>query len=260
LKKNQNVKELKNKEIIPLGSRIIFKNSGCIVVNKLKGEASEGAKKGIFDLRAYLSDFLGSEAQLVEAVNRLDVPVTGCALFALTKESLAYLNKAFAENNPSIEKYYWAIIEKPLFCLPESGERTHWIETNLRINKSFAYEKQRKGLKKAVLRYKIINKGDNYLFLEISLLSGRHHQIRAQLASMGLHIKGDLKYGARRSEKEGGIRLHARSLSFPNPLKKNGFNVEVVQKLEFPDNSNEKITVTADPPDIDNLWKFFLPL
>ena len=243
MKKNQNVKTLIIKETIPLNSRILFKNQGCVVVNKLAGEAVEGADKGMIDLQAQLLHYLKGEIKLVEAVNRIDVPVTGCALFALEKETLVFLNNVFSSNNLLIEKKYWAVAEKPSACLPESAEHIHWIKTNTRINKSFAYDKEKKGLKKAVLKYKIIKQGDNYLFMEIDLLSGRHHQIRAQLASIGLHIKGDLKYGARRSEKNGGIRLHSRLISFPNP-----------------DNENEKITVTADPPVIDNLWKSFLPL
>lgn len=249
MKKNQNVKILKNKETIPLKLRILYNSPSCIVVNKLIGEAVEGAKKGMVDLQKELALLSGGGVELteavrlVQAVNRLDVPVTGCALFALTKKSLAFLNNAFAEGIPSVEKKYWAITEKLPVSLPESAEYTHWIETNSRINKSFAYEKEKKGLKKAALRYRKIAEGDNYLFLEIDLLSGRHHQIRAQLAAIGLHIKGDLKYGARRSEKEGGIRLHARSLSFPNPMSK-----------------NEIIHVTANPPQEDNLWNDFLNL
>ncbi|MDR1839046.1 MAG: RNA pseudouridine synthase, partial [Treponema sp.] len=214
--------------------------AACVVVNKLKGEAVEGAVAGMTNLPKELAEVLGANTELIEAVHRLDVPVTGCALFALTNQALSFLNSAFSAVPSPVEKIYWAVIEKPSVPLPESGELIHWIETNSGKNKSFAYNEEGRGRKKASLRYRIIGEGKNYLFVEVQLLSGRHHQIRAQFLAAGLHIKGDLKYGAKRSEKTGGIRLHARSLSFPDPL-----------------NKSEKITVTADPPEMDNLWEAF---
>ena len=223
---------------LSLESRIIYQSAACVVVNKLKGEAVEGAVAGMTNLPKELAEVLGANTELIEAVHRLDVPVTGCALFALTNQSLSFLNAAFSAVPSPVEKIYWAIIEKPSVPLPESGELVHWIETNSGKNKSFAYNEEGRGRKKASLRYRIIGEGRNYLFVEVQLLSGKHHQIRAQFLAAGLHIKGDLKYGAKRSEKTGGIRLHARSLSFPDPL-----------------NKSEKITVTADPPEMDNLWE-----
>ena len=221
---------------------ILYQNKACIVVNKLKGEAVEGAKKGITDLQKAIKTYLNTD--FAEAVNRLDVPVTGCALFALDSTALNYLNAAFTnKENQKIEKHYWAIIEKPKDAIAKTGELTHWIETNTKTNKSFAYNEEKAGRKKSTLKYKVTGEGINYLFLEIELFTGRHHQIRAQLAAVNLHIKGDLKYGAKRSEKDGGIRLHARFLSFPDPL-----------------NKNERITVTADPPQADNLWNEFLKM
>jgi len=218
-------------------SRILYQSGACIVINKSAGEAVEGAREKMGNLQQELKMFLG--ADIVEAVHRIDVPVTGCSLFALTSSAAAFLNNAFAgKHEPAVEKHYWAITEKPPFLLPESGELNHWIETNSKLNKSFAYDEEKPGRKKGSLRYRITGEGKNYLFLDVELLTGRHHQIRAQLAACGLHIKGDLKYGAKRSEKGGGIRLHARSLSFPNPL-----------------NKNEIICVTADPPRMDNLWE-----
>jgi 23S rRNA pseudouridine1911/1915/1917 synthase len=228
---------------ISVKSRILYQSSACIVVNKAIGEAVEGATGGMVDLPKELATVLGANTELIEAVHRLDVPVTGCALFALTKSALSFLNAAFAEGSaPSspVEKIYWAVIEKPSRPLPESGELIHWIETVSDKNKSYAHNKEGPARKKASLRYKITGEGVNYLFVEVQLLSGRHHQIRAQFAAEGLHIKGDLKYGAKRSEKGGGIRLHARSLSFPDPL-----------------NRSEIIRVTAEPPLMDNLWAGF---
>ena len=225
---------------LSIQSRILFLNSVCVVINKLKGEAAQGAKEGIVNLPKELKTTLGRD--FVQAVHRIDVPVTGCVLFASDKAALSFLYDAFAgKNNLSVEKIYWAIIEKPEKIIDTEGKLTHWIEINSKINKSFAYKEEAPGRKKAVLGYKIIGQGDNYLFAEINLLSGRHHQIRAQLAAVGFFIKGDTKYGARRSEKTGGIRLHARLLSFPNPL-----------------NKSEKVSVTADPPEMDNLWKAFV--
>ena len=234
--------QLKKKKI---ESRVLYQSAACVVVNKLKGEAVEGAKEGMDNLQKELAQMLGANAEIVEAVNRLDVPVTGCALFALTKPALSFLNAAFSAAPSPVEKLYWAVVEKPSRPLPESGEFVHWIESDSSKNKSFAYGEEGggrgRGRKKAVMRYRVTGEGKNYLFIEVELLSGRHHQIRAQFAAEGLYIKGDLKYGAKRSEKEGGIRLHARSLSFPNPL-----------------NKDETIHVTADPPEMDNLWEAFI--
>jgi 23S rRNA pseudouridine1911/1915/1917 synthase len=222
-------------------NRILYQSPICVVVNKLKGEAVEGAIGNMVNLPKGLADFLSVKTELVEAVHRLDVPVTGCVLFALNKRALAFFNKAFAgKDELSVERCYWAIVEKPSNHLPESAELNHWIETNSRLNKSFAFNDAGRERKKVSLRYRITGEGENYLFMEIGLLTGRHHQIRAQLAAIGLHIKGDLKYGAKRSERGGGIRLHSRLLSFPNPL-----------------NKNERINVTADPPEMDNLWEAF---
>jgi 23S rRNA pseudouridine1911/1915/1917 synthase len=223
--------------------RVLYQSEVCVVVNKMIGEAVEGANlnaSGMIDLPKELSALL-PDAEIIEAVHRIDVPVTGCALFALKKDSLSFLSSAFASDPSPIKKLYWAIIEKPASRLPASGEMVHWIETNSNKNKSFAFNEEAPGRKKAALRYRITGEGTNYLFVEIELLSGRHHQIRAQFAACGLKIKGDLKYGAKRSEKGGGIRLHARSLSFPDPL-----------------NKSEIITVKAEPPVMDNLLSSFI--
>jgi 23S rRNA pseudouridine1911/1915/1917 synthase len=215
-----------------------------MVINKLPGDSSENIP-------------LKNEGDKFPApVHRLDVPVSGCLLLARTPEAAAFLGSAFARRDSRVEKKYWAIIEKPFkngkteIALPEKGELVHWLGVNSKTNKAFALppemmggtspKERHKGLKKAVMRYKIAGQGENYLFLEIDLVTGRHHQIRAQLAALGLHIKGDLKYGARRSEKSGGIRLHAYSLAFPNPL-----------------NPGEVIRVKARPPVMDSLWAAF---
>lgn len=241
--------------------RILFQNEACVVINKLPGESSQApALKFVTE---------------IFPVHRLDMPVSGCLLLARNAEAAAFLGEAFARpaagaggcsagsDSARVEKCYWAIVEKPRdgVVVPAETELVHWLYEDKKTNKAFAlpWEKSplkenapaRKGsrgggkerarpLKKAVLRYRLVGQGDNYLFLEIDLVTGRHHQIRAQLAAAGLHVKGDLKYGARRSEKAGGIRLHARSLIFPNPLER-----------------GETIRAEAPPPAMDALWRAF---
>ena len=239
--------------------RILYVDEHCAVVNKIAGEAVEGASAGMIDLPRSLERALKNTAAgpdrlaLPVAVHRLDVPVSGCALFARTQKALAFLSDAFRAHtvyadtgqsgpsrNGAAEKHYWAVIEKPPHAIPQEACLVHWID-DTKKNKSKAFDRPETGRKKAVLKYRLIGTGTNYLFLDVELITGRHHQIRCQLESAGLHIKGDLKYGARRSEKSGGIRLHARSLTFPDPA------------------SPGTITVQADPPVWDNLWREFLP-
>ena len=234
-----------------LEERILFVNDDLAAVNKLAGEAMEGAGKGMTDLGALLAEYPGTAGAVPpEAVHRLDVPVTGCALFARNREALAFLGRAFAGRvkGARVEKRYWAVVEKPKSGKPaETGEMIHRIEVDSARNKSRACSLEdgrgssafpRGG--KGILRYRIRGEGINYLFMEIELVTGKHHQIRAQFAAEGLHIKGDLKYGAARSEKNGGIRLHARSLAFPDPAR--------------PENV---IRITALPPFMDRLWHDF---
>jgi len=254
-----------------LSHRILYCDANCVVVNKMAGEAVEGAGKGMIDLPSLLADSLLADKLLAEqmpglglppaedalalptAVHRLDVPVSGCVVFARTGTALSFLNKAFRSN--AVEKRYWAIVEQP----KDSGacrlikelssefmEFIHWIQFNARKNKSNAHNEQGRGRNNAVLRCRLAGRGRDYLFLEVDLVTGRHHQIRAQFEKLGLHIKGDLKYGARRSERDGGIRLHARSLSFP-----------VAEDSNSSPPGARRITVQADPPTKDSLWQAF---
>jgi 23S rRNA pseudouridine1911/1915/1917 synthase len=223
-----------------LESRLLYLSERCLVVNKLPGEATEGAGPGMTDLPRLLTERYGAGeggwAFPVTAAHRLDVPVSGCVLFARTQEALRTVSALFAGSG-GVEKRYWAVVEAPAESgvLAEAGELVHWIYRDGRLNKSVAFVRNGPGRKKGILRYRIAGQGERYLFLEIELVSGRHHQIRAQLAALGLHIKGDLKYGARRSERNGGIRLHARSLVI----------------------HSENIRVTAPPPIRDRLWEDF---
>lgn len=225
--------------------RILYIDDHCIVINKAIGEAVEGAGKGMIDLPLSLAGFFGcgktsgGKTFIPTAVHRLDVPVTGCILFARTPEALAFLNQQFAERKA--DKRYWAIIENPesRFPLLQEGTLAHWLEVDAKHNKSICFAEEKNNRKKAELYYRVMGRGERYIFFEIQLITGRHHQIRAQLEAIGLHIKGDLKYGAKRSERKGGIRLHARSLIFPHPQK------------------NEDVSVTASIHNKDNLWLAF---
>ncbi|MDR2096093.1 MAG: RNA pseudouridine synthase [Treponema sp.] len=234
--------------------RILYQSGACLAVNKLPGEASQGAGAGMIDLPAVLARQFGLDArregrpgtvrqpEMPQAVQRVDVPVSGCCLFACTRESLSCLNAAFARGD--CDKTYWAVTEMPppSAGIPEEGALVHWIQRG-RGNKSIACDEEGPERKKAVLRYRILGEGRRYLFMEIKLLTGRGHQIRAQLARLGLHIKGDIKYGARRSEKGGGIRLHAASLAFPDPQR-----------------PGERVLVSALPHRMDPLWAALVSL
>jgi 23S rRNA pseudouridine1911/1915/1917 synthase len=149
-------------------------------------------------------------------VHRLDRPTSGIVVFAKTSKALPRLNKLFSEGKT--QKTYWAVVKNT----PKETTQTlvHWLVRNSNQNKSYAHKKEVPNSKKAILDYNLIKKLTSYYLLEINLKTGRHHQIRAQLASIGLSIKGDLKYGANRSNKDGSIHLHARSLSFEHPVKK----------------------------------------
>ncbi|GAB1483788.1 RNA pseudouridine synthase [Treponema sp.] len=230
-------------------ARILHKDEHCVVVNKAIGEAMEGVSAGMVDLAALLGQSLGLSKTAdgkdfaPTAVHRIDVPVTGCSLFARTPEALAFLNTVFAEGKA--RKTYWAVVEMPsdkekIPVLGRIIELKQWISVDGRTNKSYVSEEAGKEKKEAILRYQLIGQGDRYLFLEVELITGRHHQIRAQLAAVGLIIKGDLKYGAKRSEKGGGIRLHARSLAFPDLSRKGAF-----------------IQCSAPLPAGDALWQAF---
>ena len=163
--------------------------------------------------------------------HRLDRPTSGIVVFAKTSKALPRLNKLFAEKKAV--KTYWAIVKIPPG--KSKGTLTHWLRRNTKQNKSYAYNKEVADSKKAVLTYKLVKKLDNFYLLEIDLQTGRHHQIRAQLSFIGNPIKGDLKYGSDRSNKNGSIHLHARALSFVHPVKR------------------EELVIQASPPR-DAIW------
>jgi 23S rRNA pseudouridine1911/1915/1917 synthase len=221
-------------------SRLLYQNERFIIVNKLPGEAVGNAGPGIVRLSEEVAALFGGET--VTAVNRLDVPVSGCVLFARTPDALAAAHALFRES--AMRKRYLAVVETPDAAarLPKSGELVHWLAEDSRRNKSAAFDEPGPGRKKALLRCRVSGQGERYTFLEIELVTGRRHQIRAQLAAAGLQIKGDLKYGARRSEKNG-IRLHAYSLEFEDPLAGNARD------------NGGLIRASAPPPVMDRLWR-----
>jgi len=220
---------------------VIFEDNHLIAVNKTCHEIVQGDKTGdepLADtLKAYLKEKYAKPGNVFMGVaHRLDRPVTGVVLFARTSKALARLNEMFRDGK--IKKTYWAIVDKnPSKSCDDSGTLTHWLVRNEKQNKSFAYDSEQPNSKKAVLHYRIISNSDRYSLFEIALETGRHHQIRAQLAKIGFPVKGDLKYGSRRSNPDGGISLHARNLQFVHPVSK------------------QEISITAEPPQ-DNLWAF----
>ena len=216
---------------------VIYEDNHLIAVNKSCGEIVQGDKTGDQPLSESLKIWLKEKYNkpgnvFVGVTPRLDRPVSGIVLFAKTSKALARLNDMFRTG--AIKKTYWAIVKR---CPSQpEGELTHWLVRNEKQNKSYAYDTEQPNSKKAILHYKLIARSENYFLLEIDLKTGRHHQIRCQLAKMGCPIKGDLKYGFERSNKDGGISLHARSARCTHPV------------------SNQQITIVAPVPN-DPLWK-----
>lgn len=172
--------------------------------------------------KSYLKDKYNKEGNVyLGVVHRLDRPTSGIIVFAKTSKALPRLNKLFA--NRLAKKTYWALVKNEP---PKTNDTlTHWLKKNPKNNKSTAYKKEVDDSKKAILHYKVIKTLDNFYLLEIDLETGRHHQIRSQLASIGCPIKGDLKYGFNRNNKDASISLHARTLYFIHPVKKIAINI-----------------------------------
>ena len=201
---------------------VLYEDNHLIVINKRCGDIVQGDKTGDLPLsevvKAYLKRKYSKPGNVyLGVVHRLDRPTSGIIVFAKTSKALPRLNKLFASGGT--KKTYWALVEKK--AIPASkATLVHWLVRNPKQNKSYAYPKEVPNSKKAILDYEVVKRLDRYLLLEIDLKTGRHHQIRAQLASLGLFIKGDLKYGAARSNPNGGIHLHARNLQLEHPVKK----------------------------------------
>ncbi|OEY74019.1 RluA family pseudouridine synthase [Salegentibacter salarius] len=216
--------------------QVLFEDNHIIVVNKRPGDIVQGDKTGDKPLsevvKSYLKEKYNKPGNVyLGVVHRLDRPTSGIVLFAKTSKALPRLNKLFKEKKA--QKTYWAIVknEPP----KRSDTLIHFLKRNPKQNKSYAHIKEVPESKKAILEYRLIKKLDNYFLLEIDLHTGRHHQIRSQLSAIGSPIKGDLKYGFDRSNKDASIHLNARALKFIHPVKK------------------EEIHILAPPPD-EVLW------
>ena len=214
---------------------VLYEDNHVIGINKRVGDIVQGDKTGDIPLSEHLKAYLKKkynkpgEAYL-GVVHRLDRPTTGVVLFAKTSKALSRLNAMFADK-AQVQKTYWALVD----AIPPAteGTLTHWLVRNEKQNKSVAHNKEVQQSKKAVLHYKLLKSFDHYHLLEIDLITGRHHQIRAQLAAIGLHIKGDLKYGAKRSNPDGGICLHAYKLTFEHPVKKEVISIEAAPNWQL---------------------------
>ena len=206
---------------------VVYEDNHIIVVNKTASEIVQGDKTGDTPLSETVKQYLKEKYNkpgnvFLGVTHRLDRPVSGLVVFAKTSKALSRLNDMF--RNGEVKKTYWAIVRnRP--PAPE-GELTHWLVRNEKQNKSYAYDKEVKDSKKAILCYKEIGHSQNYHLLEVDLKTGRHHQIRCQLAKMGCPIKGDLKYGSPRSNPDGSICLHARRISFIHPVSKESIHIE----------------------------------
>mgnify|MGYP001222126504 CR=1 FL=1 len=202
--------------------QVLFEDNHIIAINKRCGDIIQGDKTGDKPLSEIVKLFLKEKYKktgnvFLGVVHRIDRPTSGVVLFAKTSKSLTRLNKMF--KNGEIEKYYLAITKN----IPEKKQDTliHWLSKNSKTNKSTHFKSETKNSKKAILNYKLLKKLDRYNLLEIKLETGRHHQIRCQLQAIGCPIKGDLKYGYDRSNKDGGIDLHAKTVIFNHPITKN---------------------------------------
>lgn len=236
--KKNNIKiKFKVSKIKPL--EILYEDNHLIAVNKRCGEIVQFDQTGDIPLEQAIKDYLKEKYNkpgevFLGVVHRVDRPVSGVVLFARTSKALVRLNRMFQDK--AINKTYWAIVkEKP----PQnSGTLIHYIERNTRTNRSVCHAREQSGAKKAVLHYRLLAASDRYYLLEIGLETGRHHQIRCQLAAVACPVRGDLKYGYPRSNPGGGISLHARKIIFKHPVK------------------DQEINIIAPTPD-DKLWNAF---
>lgn len=206
---------------------VVYEDNHIIIVNKASGEIVQGDKTGDRPLADIVKEYIKEKYNkpgnvFLGVVHRLDRPVGGLVVFAKTSKALSRLNDMF--RNGDVHKTYWAIVKKR--DIPSEGTLTGWLTRNERQNKSYAHDREVTGAKKAVLNYKVRSVSDNYMLLEVQLLTGRHHQIRCQLAHMGCPIKGDLKYGAPRSNPDGSISLQSHRVEFVHPVSKERICIE----------------------------------
>ena len=207
--------------------RVVYEDNHVIIVHKESGEIVQGDKTGDKPLSETVKDYIRDKYHkpgnvFLGVVHRLDRPVAGLVVFARTSKALSRLNDMF--RNGEVHKTYWAITKnKPA---EDEGTLVNWIVRNEKQNKSYVYDKEVPGAKRAELKYRVIAHTENYHLLEVHLLTGRHHQIRCQLAHMGCAIKGDLKYAAPRSNPDGSISLLSREVAFIHPVSKKEIKAE----------------------------------
>ena len=218
---------------------VVYEDNHIIVVNKTASEIVQADKTGDTPLSETVKQYLKEKYQkpgnvFIGVTHRLDRPVSGLVIFAKTSKALTRRNEMFRTSE--VKKTYWAVVKNA--PKETEGELVHFLVRNEKQNKSYAYDKEVPKSKKAVLDYRLIGRSENYYLLEVDLKTGRHHQIRCQLAKMGCPIKGDLKYGSPRSNPDGSICLHARRVRFTHPVSK------------------ELIELEAPLPE-GNLWKGF---
>ncbi|MBR6286443.1 MAG: RNA pseudouridine synthase [Bacteroidaceae bacterium] len=205
---------------------VVYEDNHIIIVNKSSSEIVQGDKTGDTPLSETVKEYIKVKYHkpgnvFLGVVHRLDRPVSGLVIFARTSKALPRLNEMFKNND--VHKTYWALVkDRPK---KDEGELVHWLVRNERQNKSYAYDREVPNSKKAILSYRLIGRSDNYYLLEVNLKTGRHHQIRCQLAAMGCPIKGDLKYGSKRSNPDGSICLHSRHVNFIHPVSKEVIDV-----------------------------------
>ena len=219
--------------------QVLYEDNHIIAVNKRASDIVQGDKTGDTPLSEKIKEYIRLKYDkpgnvFVGVVHRIDRPVSGVILFAKTSKALTRLNEMF--KTKTVQKTYWAIVDqKPL---ETSQTLVHFLKKNQKQNKSYAFETEKEGYKRSELDYKLISSSDKYHLLEVKPKTGRHHQIRVQLSAIGSSIKGDLKYGAKRSNKNASICLHALKIEFIHPVQK------------------EHISISAPVPE-DSLWSFF---
>jgi len=226
--------------LLSLNSRIIFEDNHLIAVNKLPGELAQGDRTGDQPLLEKVRDYLRLKYEkpgnvFTGLIHRLDRPTSGVVLFARNSKALARMNKVFEKRE--VEKKYWAVVGGVLD--KQEDTLVHFLKKDEKRNKALFFGSEKSGAKKAVLNYRVIKNIDHYTLLEVSLETGRHHQIRAQLSAIGHPIKGDLKYGFPRSNRDASICLHAKFLKFDHPV------------------SGEEIVLEAPLPEGEGVWKHF---
>lgn len=218
---------------------ILYEDNHIIIVNKRSSDLVQGDVTGDEPLddkvRSYIKEKYNKPGDVfLGVVHRLDRPVSGCVVYARTSKALSRLSELFRTRE--VKKTYWAIVsERPP---AEEGTLSNYLKKNEQQNKSYVYATEVKGSKLAELTYRVLARSEKYYLIEVDLQTGRHHQIRAQLAAAGCPVRGDLKYGSKRSNEGGGISLHSRRVSFVHPVK------------------NEEISVVAPLPE-DRIWKLF---